>query len=68
VETKVAADPERAWPRIDWPFLLDDTEGKFATLAHPSGRLVLQTLDGSDRPAEALLEVNRNLTEMLSEI
>ncbi|HCU69825.1 MAG TPA: MBL fold hydrolase [Desulfomicrobium sp.] len=68
VEPKVAADPEKAWPRIDWPFLLDDTEGKFAVLRKRLDALSTKPWTDQTDLRQRLLEVNRHLTEMLSEI
>jgi len=67
-EPKVAADPEKAWPRIDWPYLLADTEDKFALLRKRLDELSAKPWTDQTDIRQRLLEVNRDLTELLSEI
>jgi metallo-beta-lactamase family protein len=67
-EPKVAADPEKAWPRIDWPYLLADTEDKFALLRQRLDELSAKPWTDQTDIRQRLLEVNRDLTELLSEI
>ncbi|KAF0233145.1 MAG: metallo-beta-lactamase family [Desulfovibrionaceae bacterium] len=66
--TSVTLDTERAMPRVDWSFLLSDTEAKFAMLR--------QRLDKADGKAwvdqvelrDRLLEVNKDLMEIISQM
>jgi len=67
-EPKVAADPEKAWPRIDWPYLLADTEDKFALLRQRLDDLSAKPWTDQADLRQRLLEVNRDLTELVSEI
>ncbi|GFK94521.1 Ribonuclease [Fundidesulfovibrio magnetotacticus] len=67
-ETAMVLHTERAMPRVDWNFILTDTESKFTMLK--------QRLDkAAERPwveqvelRDRLLEVNKDLMEMISQM
>ncbi|MBI4959267.1 MAG: MBL fold metallo-hydrolase [Desulfovibrio sp.] len=66
--TAVTLDTERAMPKVDWNFILSDTESKFT--------LLKQRLDkAGERPwvdqveiRDRLLEVNKDLMELISQM
>jgi metallo-beta-lactamase family protein len=66
--TAVRLDTERAMPRVDWNFILSDTESKF--------QMLKQRLDkAGERPwveqvelRDRLLEVNKDLMEVISQM
>ena len=60
--------PEKAAPRIDWAFLLQDLE---ATMSHLRGRKVqLESKEWTEQAEirDRLLNLNRQLSEIVSEI
>jgi len=66
--TAVTLDTERAMPRVDWDFILNDTETKFAML-----KLRLQKAGGKPwvdqvELRDRLLDVNKDLMELISQM
>ncbi len=59
--------PEKAVPRIDWAFLLQDLETKLAQLRSRTTQLEAKELAEQAELRDRLLELNRDLSEIVSE-
>jgi metallo-beta-lactamase family protein len=60
--------PEKAAPRIDWGFLVADMETRLAQLRDRRGQVEGKAWVEQTELRDRLLEVSRNLTEIISEI
>jgi len=68
VEPKVTLDVERAHPSIDWNYILKDTGGKFEELAKRLGQIEQKPWTDQTDIRQRVLELNKDLMEILSEI
>ncbi len=68
VEPKVTLDVERARPAIDWGFILRDTGGKFEELNRRLGQIEKKPWVDQTDIRQRVLELNKDLMEILSEI
>ncbi len=59
--------PEKAASRIDWAFFLQDLEGKISQLRSRTAQLESKDWAEQAEIRERLLELNRNLSEIVSE-
>lgn len=59
-------DVERAQPRVDWDFLLQDSEGLYAELKRRLGDLKARPWVDQTELRDRLLDVNRHLVELIS--
>lgn len=62
------AYPEKAAPPVDWDYLLSNMESKLAGLRSRKSRLGSKTWLEQTEIKDRILELNRNLTEIISEI
>jgi metallo-beta-lactamase family protein len=62
------AYPEKAAPRIDWGFLIADMETRLAQIKERRGLMEEKPWVDQTELRERLLEVNRSIAEILSEI
>ena len=60
--------PEEATPRIDWGFLIGDMETRLARLKERRGQVETKPWLEQTELRDRLLEVNRGITEILSEL
>ena len=60
--------PEKAAPRIDWGFLLADMESRLAQLKERRGQVEAKAWVEQTELRDRLLEVNRNMAGIISEI
>ena len=67
-ELKRAAYPEKAAPPVDWAYLLSDMESKLAALRDRKSQLESKAWLEQTELKDRILELNRNLTEIISEI
>jgi metallo-beta-lactamase family protein len=67
-ELKRAAYPEKAAPPVDWAYLLSDMESKLAALRGRKSRLEAKAWLEQTELKDRILEFNRSLTEIISEI
>jgi len=65
---KRTAYPEKAAPAVDWAYLLSNMESKLAGLRSQKSRLESKTWLEQTEIKDRILELNRNLTEIISEI
>ena len=65
--TSVTLDTERAMPRVDWEFLLADTESKFSLLRQRMGKVSGKPWVDQVELRDRLLEVNKDLMELISQ-
>ncbi|WP_243309934.1 MBL fold metallo-hydrolase RNA specificity domain-containing protein [Fundidesulfovibrio agrisoli] len=68
IETAVTLDTERAMPKVDWGFLLADTEAKFVLLRQRLDRTAQKPWVDQVELRDKLLEVNKDLMELISEM
>ncbi len=66
--TTVTLDTERAMPRVDWNFLLTDTETKFQEFKARLGRAEEKPWVDQVELRDKLLEVNKDLMELISQM
>lgn len=67
-EPSVSLDVERARPKIDWGFILADTGGKFEELTKRLGQLEQKPWVDQTDIRQRVLEINKDLMEILSEV
>lgn len=67
-EPAVKSDAERATPRIDWAYLLDDTQDKFGRVRAKLDDIAKKPWEEQTELRQRLLEANRTLMEVLSEL
>ncbi len=60
--------PDKAAPRIDWAFLMQDLESKLSQLRSRKGQLEAKEWTQQAELRDRLLELNRQFSEMVSEI
>jgi metallo-beta-lactamase family protein len=60
--------PEKAAPRIDWAFLMQDLETQLAQLRSRKGQLEAKEWTGQAELRDRLLDLNRQFSEVVSEI
>jgi metallo-beta-lactamase family protein len=60
--------PEKAAPRIDWDFIIADMEKRFAQIKERRGRMEAKTWVEQTDLRDRLLEVNRDIAGIVSEI
>ena len=60
--------PEKAAPRIDWAFLLQDLEATMSQLRGRKGQLESKEWTEQAEIRDRLLNLNRQLSEIVSEI
>ncbi len=68
VAPEVVPDVETARPGIDWEFLLGDMEGRVAALRQRMGDIAAKGYLHQTELRDRLLDVNRDLTELMSEL
>jgi metallo-beta-lactamase family protein len=68
VEPTVSVDMDLAKPRIDWNFLLTDVESKLALLKAKMDTVTAKPWVAQTEMRDRLLEVNKDLMELVSEI
>jgi len=66
--TSVTLDTERAMPRVDWEFLLADTESKFALLKQRLGKVPEKPWVDQVELRDRLLDMNKDLMELISQV
>jgi metallo-beta-lactamase family protein len=62
------AHPEQATPKIDWDFLIADMENRLAQLKERRGQVEAKAWLEQTEIRDRLLDVNRNIAEIVSEI
>jgi len=60
--------PEKARPKIDWPYLIGDMEARLAQLRQRQSQLEAKPWVEQTELRDRILELNRNLLETISEI
>ena len=60
--------PEKAAPRIDWAYLLGEMDGRLAQIRDRQAKLKDRAWVEQTEIRDRLLEINRNLTELISQI
>ena len=68
VVPEVAPDRETARPRIDWRFLLGDMEGRLAALRGRMSDIEAKGYLHQTELRDRLLDVNKELLELMSEL
>ena len=67
-EPALVEHPEKAAPRIDWGFLMADMEARLAQLRERRGQVEAKTWIEQTELRDRLLEVNRGIAGIISEI
>jgi len=67
-ELERVAHPEQATPRIDWSYLISDMETRLAQLRERRGKMEAKAWLEQTELRDRLLDVNRNIAEIVSEI
>ena len=67
-ELERVAHPEQATPRIDWGFLISDMETRLAQLRERRGQMEAKAWLEQTELRDRLLDVNRDIAEIVSEI
>ena len=67
-EMAASVDEERAYPRVDWDFLLQDSEKLYAELRKRIEDVKQRPWVEQTEVRDRLLDVNRNLVEFISDI
>ena len=60
--------PEKAAPRIDWEFLIADMENRFAQLRERQRQVEAKGWVEQTEIRDRVLEVNRNIAGIISEL
>jgi metallo-beta-lactamase family protein len=60
--------PEKASPRIDWAFIITDMENRFAQLKERQGKMEAKAWVEQTELRDRLIEVNRSIAGIISEI
>jgi metallo-beta-lactamase family protein len=60
--------PEKAAPRIDWAFIIADMEDRLAQLRQRQGQMEAKAWVEQTELRDRLLEVNRSIAGIISEI
>jgi len=68
VQTQVAREPEEAAPRIDWEFLLSETEAGLLEIKKRLENLQQKPWVDQTEIRDRLLDIERQLTELASEV
>jgi len=66
--TERVAHPEKAAPRIDWDFLISDMEARFAQLRQRKGQIEAKAWVEQTELRDRLIDANRNIAGIISEI